>query len=600
MYWPRLTQPKRARLLIATLIALCATALPTAAAPWSGNRTEFATTRFEEIWREADLAVQQGTTNRSWTWGPQPWFDYLEVYQQSPNGLRVVQYFDKARMEFVDPFSTSGPRGEVTNGLLTVELVSGRMKLGDGIGPDQNQQRDPSELNVAGEAGSSSNPGPTYASFRNIATIDNGYRDPNKRGQRVGTTFARDGQLGFRQDLANQPGTEIVAYEPVTGHNIPRIFDDFRNAGPIPAIAAFGHPITDAYWTKAQLRTEQVDVLVQLFERRTLTYTPSNPPAYRVEMGNVGQHYFQWRYPGLGSPWAAPDPEWSITYASQTSGSAFDLHLMEAPGTEPQRLLSSPVLPYSMARSWLPWTPKEPLIYGEMTTESGKRQIVTVPSMAKPIHVVRLSNNAANDYDPAISPDNQQVAFVSDRDGNPELYLAVGVKTIDDPIRLTETTGCSVARPSWLPNGSRLIYESNCVDGNWEIYMADLSYGLSGNGNITITRLISPATSQRLTSNGAQDRWPRVSPSGNQVAFFSDRDGNTEVYVMDTSGKNQKRLTYSASRDEAPVWSSDSKLVLFNSDRDGDHELFAINSFGDNLIQLTRNNVDDGYAVWGP
>jgi hypothetical protein len=37
-------------------------------------------------------------------------------------------------------------------------------------------------------------------------------------------------------------------------------------------------------------------VLVQLFERRILTYTPGNPRGFEVEMGNVGQHYHRWRY----------------------------------------------------------------------------------------------------------------------------------------------------------------------------------------------------------------------------------------------------------------------------------------------------------------
>ena len=37
-------------------------------------------------------------------------------------------------------------------------------------------------------------------------------------------------------------------------------------------------------------------VMVQLFERRVLTYTASNPTGFQVEMGNIGQHYYQWRY----------------------------------------------------------------------------------------------------------------------------------------------------------------------------------------------------------------------------------------------------------------------------------------------------------------
>ena len=43
-------------------------------------------------------------------------------------------------------------------------------------------------------------------------------------------------------------------------------------------------------------RASPTDVLIQAFERRVLTYTPANPRAFQVEMGNVGRHYYDWRY----------------------------------------------------------------------------------------------------------------------------------------------------------------------------------------------------------------------------------------------------------------------------------------------------------------
>ena len=45
--------------------------------------------------------------------------------------------------------------------------------------------------------------------------------------------------------------------------------------------------------------------MVQIFERRALTYTASNPAAFKVEMGNIGQHYFAWRY-ASGAPASTP------------------------------------------------------------------------------------------------------------------------------------------------------------------------------------------------------------------------------------------------------------------------------------------------------
>ena len=59
---------------------------------------------------------------------------------------------------------------------------------------------------------------------------------------------------------------------------------------------------------KTTIAGKEQPVLFQVFERRVLTYNPANPAAFRVEMGNVGQHYFRWRYAHLGQAWAAGPP----------------------------------------------------------------------------------------------------------------------------------------------------------------------------------------------------------------------------------------------------------------------------------------------------
>ncbi|MFN3335892.1 MAG: CAP domain-containing protein, partial [Thermomicrobium sp.] len=67
-------------------------------------------------------------------------------------------------------------------------------------------------------------------------------------------------------------------------------------AQPWDPLFIIGRPITEPYWTLVRLRGEVRWVLVQAFERRLLTYTPENPEGWRVEMGNVGRHYYEWRY----------------------------------------------------------------------------------------------------------------------------------------------------------------------------------------------------------------------------------------------------------------------------------------------------------------
>jgi hypothetical protein len=61
-------------------------------------------------------------------------------------------------------------------------------------------------------------------------------------------------------------------------------------------VFTLGYPISEPYWTRIKVGGVDRDVLVQPFQRRVLTYSPDNPSGWQVEMGNVGRHYYLWRY----------------------------------------------------------------------------------------------------------------------------------------------------------------------------------------------------------------------------------------------------------------------------------------------------------------
>ena len=108
------------------------------------------------------------------------------------------------------------------------------------------------------------------------------------------------------------------------------------------------------------------------------------------------------------------------------------------------------------------------------------------------------------------------------------------------------------------------------------------------------------STVVRLTNNNAMDCEPVWSPDGSKVAFWSNRDGGQEVYVMDANGSNVKRLTNNLSDDVNPSWSPDGFKILFESERDGNRELYVMDADGGNQIRLTRNNAVDSTATWSP
>ncbi|MCS7294561.1 MAG: hypothetical protein NZ761_04115, partial [Dehalococcoidia bacterium] len=74
---------------------------------WSFPRVHAAPTghdAFFDTWARSDLPVAQGRVSRTWMWGPEPFTTPLrEPYAQAPGGSRLVQYFDKSRMEITDP-----------------------------------------------------------------------------------------------------------------------------------------------------------------------------------------------------------------------------------------------------------------------------------------------------------------------------------------------------------------------------------------------------------------------------------------------------------------------------------------------------------------
>src|SRR5205085_2066083 len=73
---------------------------------------------------------------------------------------------------------------------------------------------------------------------------------------------------------------------------------DGTSIGPLfePWFYATGYPVTEPFWAAVKVAGITRDVLMQCFERRCLTYTPGNAQGWEVEMGNVGLHYYQWRY----------------------------------------------------------------------------------------------------------------------------------------------------------------------------------------------------------------------------------------------------------------------------------------------------------------
>lgn len=90
------------------------------------------------------------------------------------------------------------------------------------------------------------------------------------------------------------------------------------------------------------------------------------------------------------------------------------------------------------------------------------------------------------------------------------------------------------------------------------------------------------------------------SPDGSRIAFTSDRDGGTGIYVMNADGSGPTRLTDSPAGDFLPTWSADGSKIAFISSRDGNREVYVINADGSGQTNLTKNPAYDVAPTWSP
>ncbi len=266
------------------------------------------TPQFQRTWDRTDKPVEDGVISRTWNWGPGRSEVMMEDYTESPDGMRQVQYFDKSRMEITDPSADDDGLWYVTNGLLVVEMVTGMMQVGDA----NFEAHGAADVNIVGDPGNAFSP--TYA---DIADYDLRDEPADSEGAAITRTLNEDGEA---EDDASYAEYGVTAAEnvmvPGIDHTVAAPFWEFMNSsGPVwedgqivqdllfpNPYYATGLPITEAYWATAPVGGTDTDVLWQCFERRCLTYTPANDAGFQVEAGNVGQHYWTWRYADQPQP----------------------------------------------------------------------------------------------------------------------------------------------------------------------------------------------------------------------------------------------------------------------------------------------------------
>ena len=155
------------------------------------------------------------------------------------------------------------------------------------------------------------------------------------------------------------------------------------------------------------------------------------------------------------------------------------------------------------------------------------------------------------------------------------LLVAPAVALGDQILALIDgkSTPGDVQTPAWAPDGRKLAFVSE-RDGDAEIYV------MKADGS----------AQENLTRQPANDSHPSWSPNGRKIAFVSRRDGNAEIYVMNADGSGQRNVTRTPSSDLDPAWSPDGRAIAFvqkKPKRASETYLYVVNADGSGLRRLT-------------
>ncbi|MBZ0280877.1 MAG: hypothetical protein K8L97_09055 [Anaerolineae bacterium] len=191
--------------------------------------------------------------------------------------------------------------------------------------------------------------------------------------------------------------------------------------------------------------------------------------------------------------------------------------------------------------------------------------------------------------DVALAPNGETLAFVrvttyAADDGTeviaPELFVAP-VSNPGAARQVTRMGGSILNSPTWAPDSIQLVFVSN-IDGDEELF-----YITEDGNNLT-----------PLTVNDLMDRDPVWSPAGDVIAYASEQanapgSGLTEIFTITPDGLTINQLTNDNNSSYSPAWSPDGTRLVFASDRNSDGDIFIMDADGQRQTRLT---VDDGDA----
>lgn len=201
----------------------------------------------------------------------------------------------------------------------------------------------------------------------------------------------------------------------------------------------------------------------------------------------------------------------------------------------------------------------------------------------------RFSLLRGNQLMPAFSQQRDQIAFISDVTGNPDLFLQAfdaEKGPIGKPRQIFSAHLATQASPTFSPDGKSIAFVSN-KDGSTRIYVIKIPEAGAK---------LKDIKANLLTKQNWESSAPCWSPDGKKIAYCAMTKGVRQIWIYDFDQKRERQVTHGSGNKENPFFAPNSLHLVYNCE----NELYIINLNQNEAVKITAGPGAKHFPVWEP
>jgi TolB protein len=193
---------------------------------------------------------------------------------------------------------------------------------------------------------------------------------------------------------------------------------------------------------------------------------------------------------------------------------------------------------------------------------------------------------------PAVSRNVDKIAFISDAAGRADLFLQMfdperGV--LHKPVQIFSYPNSVQASPTFSPDGTKLAFVSD-KEGTPRVYIVDV---------LSVLRDRKSPELQCITTMNRENTSPCWSPDGKKIVYSAKTNGIRQIWFFDVEKKEEIQLTTGQANKENPCFAEDSLHIVYNSTSPS-FDIFLLDLNQQEPVQITRGAGKKHYPCWEP